>query len=271
MGKLKTQKLVNAVRKRTAPNATHLVYVRPSNIWNKSQLEGLRRWAGRVDRKPEAVPVPAPRRDGALRFHTLGSSRDKSSLYIMHVGPGRLSPDHLAFVTLCHLLGGMLSEAGREFRVEGGATYGIQTSLTYRREASECWWSGTFRPGELVNAVEQHVEQLERVIDGHFDARSLTVARGTVRAATEGLFANPRRLAQWVATLRGLDRDIRTIAQQWDRSSDLSESSLRRVAASAFYPPHFDFVALLGSPQDYYGLSARGTDIRYDIKTTDDD
>ena len=47
----------------------------------------------------------------------------------MHVGPGALSSDYPVFTTLCHLLGGMLSEANREFHVASGSSYGVQTTL----------------------------------------------------------------------------------------------------------------------------------------------
>ncbi len=270
MGELDADELVNAVRRRISPDTTHLVYSGPTRVWEAQGLEPLMKWRGEGAARPDLVMIPDPRQRGKLRFHMLWSTPDESSLFVMHVGPGVQSADHAAFTALCHLLGGMLSEAGREFRHEGGATYGVHSSMTSFREASECMWRGTFEDGRVARAVEQHVKQLDRIRRGEIDAQSLAAARGQVRTEMARRFADPRDLTRSVASQRALGLSPEAIVASWAERPDLTDRRLRSVAERTFHPPHLDFVALVGSSSDYYALSARGADIQYKIESADD-
>ena len=270
LAELKSKELVAATRERLWPGATYLVYSGSLGVWSRQDTRRFRSWSSNTYSKPERVVIPAARRKGDLRFHLFRTTSDRSSLYVMHVGPGVLDSDYGAFSALCLLLGGILSEAGREFRVEGGSSYGVHTSLVGRREATECQWYGTFKPGELARAVEQHMAQLDGLRRGEIDGRSLAVARGRVTSRGLRLFADPAHMAKWVATQRALGRSTTDIVQRWRFVPDLSDEALRRVAESTFHPPHLDFVAVYGALRDYYALSARGADIHYRVDTTDE-
>jgi len=267
---LDLDEIVEKARKRVQPDGTHLVFAGPDDVWGEFDVSRLRSWTGSAPDEAPATRVPPLRDEKKLRFHLLGASPDSTSLYAMHVGPGVTHEDYPAFATLCHLLGGMLSEAGREFRHEGGDSYGVHTHLYERREATECHWSGTFAPGKLSRAADQHVDQLERLREGDIDPLGLAAAKGRVLGARRRRFAQPRDLVQWTARQRAFGRSPEEVADLWSQTLEISERRLIRVARSAFDPERIDFVAFYGAAQDYYGLSARGAILRYEVERTDE-
>jgi predicted Zn-dependent peptidase len=271
LGELDEDDLVEKVEDRIQPRRTHLVLSGSDASWADVDFGWLDDWRRSPGSEATPVRVPPLEADRKLMFHMLGAPPESGSLFALHTGPGLSSPDQPAFAALCHLLGGMLSEAGREFRHEGGGTYGVHTDLHERLEVSECLWFGNFEAGLLPRAADQHLRQLQRLQAGEIDRRSLVAAKGRVRSEHERRFSNPRALTRWVARQRGLGHDVAEIRSAWDREPDLSDARLRRVARAAFRPKGLDFVALVGSTQDYIGLSARGGILSYKVERADED
>ncbi len=156
-------------------------------------------WKG----KPKAaskVGKAKPRKGRIFFVDTPGATQ--AQVRIMHIGPGRKSPDYYANTMLSAILGGSFtSRINMNLREDKGWSYGARGGFGYTREVGAFSASAPVRADATKGAIVELVKEIRGVVDADVSNEELVREKNGQMLALPGWFASGR---QALAQYRGL-------------------------------------------------------------------